>query len=79
MTLHDPSYFAKDDLTAWARVLEALKRDWEQTKHDFVDEAGQELNQSVADTVKQVFGAEPIPPSGRPNPRRVAARWVPSR
>lgn len=77
MTLHDPSYFEKRDMSTWDRLIEALRRDWEQTKHDFATERGSALNQSVSDTLKQALGVEPIPPRGRPNPRRYRARWVP--
>lgn len=52
---------------AWDRVKEALRRDWEQTKAD-VSSGGKELNQQVADTVKQAAGTEPIPAGDRPNP-----------
>jgi hypothetical protein len=77
MALHEPGYFERESLRPWERFREALRRDWEQTLHDFSSHAGRELNQSLTDTVKQVVGAEPIPPSGRPNPRRIIARWVP--
>jgi len=53
--------------SAWDRVKEALRRDWEQTKAD-VSSGGKELNQQVGDTVKQATGAEPIPAGDRPNP-----------
>lgn len=45
------------------QIKEALKRDWEQTKRDFSRKHGQELHQKIGDTVKQVFGKEPIPPT----------------
>jgi hypothetical protein len=48
------------------KVKEALKRDWEQTKHDLTRK-GVDLNQDVADTVKQATGKEPIPPPFVPN------------
>lgn len=49
------------------KVKEALKRDWEQTKHDFSKKKGQELHQDVGDTVKQATGNEPVPPRGVPS------------
>jgi hypothetical protein len=49
------------------KVKEALKRDWEQTKHDFNKKAGKDLDQDVGDTVKQATGQEPIPPRNVPN------------
>ena len=52
-------------------VKEALRRDWEQTKHDFSKSKGRELHQGVGDTVKQAAGKEPIPPVDRPNPDKM--------
>lgn len=49
------------------KVKEALKRDWEQTKHDFSKKKGVDLNQDVGDTLKQAAGKEPIPPLAVPN------------
>lgn len=48
------------------KVKEALKRDWEQTKHD-ITRKGPDLDQDVGDTVKQAAGKEPIPPPSMPN------------
>jgi len=48
-------------------VKEALKRDLEQTKHDFNKKKGADLNQGVGDTLKQAAGKEPIPPPFVPN------------
>ncbi len=46
----------------------AMKRDWEQTKHDLTGgKKGEELNQDVDDTVKQGLKKEPTPPLGVPN------------
>jgi len=77
MTLHDPSYYERPQLGAWDRVREALRRDWQQTLHDLSTDTHPNLNQSLADTLKQAVGAEPIPPSGRPNPRRFSGRFIP--
>ncbi len=52
--------------SAWGKVKEAMKRDWEQTKADF-NAGGRELNQDVDDTLKQAAGAEVIPPRSQPN------------
>ena len=52
--------------SAWDRVKEALKRDWEQTKADFGGTAP-ELNQGVEDTVKQAVGMDAIPGPGQAN------------
>jgi len=49
------------------KASEALHRDWEQTKHDFDKNSGEELNQDVGDTLGQAAGKKPIPPEGVPN------------
>ncbi len=54
--------------SAWERVKEALKRDWEQTKSD-VHAGGRDLHQNVSDTAKQMAGKEQIPPGSQPNAR----------
>ena len=56
------------DDTNKSKPGEALKRDWEQTKHDFNKDAGKELNQDVGDTVGQAIGTKPVPPPAVPNP-----------
>jgi hypothetical protein len=48
------------------KAKEALKRDWEQTKHD-ITRKGPDLDQNVGDTLKQATGKEPIPPPAVPN------------
>lgn len=62
-----PSYW-KNEVhgSAWDRVKEALKRDWEQTKSD-LGVGGKDLDQDVPDTVKQMAGKEPIPGPNTPN------------
>lgn len=50
------------------KVKDALKRDLEQTKSDLPGLHGEDLDQSIGDTVKQATGKEPIPPAGQPNP-----------
>jgi hypothetical protein len=57
----NPRWWTGEHASAWARIKEALRRDWEQTKHDFSKKAGQELGQSAGDTVKQMVGKEPTP------------------
>ncbi len=52
--------------SAWSRVKQAMKRDWEQTKHD-LHLGGRELDQDVDDTVKQAAGTDAIPPRSVPN------------
>lgn len=58
--------------SAWERMKEALKRDWEQTKAD-VHAGGRELGQDVGDTVKQMAGKQDIPPSSVPNSRSLGS------
>ena len=62
----NPEWWTKENDSAWDRTKAALKRDWDQTKHDF---GGNEpdTDQNVGDTVKQVAGKEPIPPRREPN------------
>lgn len=63
-----PRWWRPEHTSAWERVKEALRRDWEQTKADFSNDAGHELNQDLVDTVKQATGVEEIPPRNMPNP-----------
>ena len=53
----NPNWWTKENDSAWDRTKAALKRDWDQTKHDF---GGKEpdTNQKVGDTVKQAAGKE---------------------
>lgn len=55
------------DDTNKSKPGEALKRDWEQTKHDLNKDSGKELNQDVSDTVGQAVGKKPVPPPEVPN------------
>lgn len=52
---------------AWNRAKEVFKRDWSQTKADFNVKSGQDLDQDVDDTVKQLVGRDVVPPPGKPN------------
>ncbi len=70
-----PRWWDAQDLGAWDRIKEALRRDWEQTKHDLGQAGGHELNQGIVDTVKQAAGAEPIPADDRPIPPKVIGAW----
>lgn len=60
---NNPKWWTPENDSAWDRVKEAMKRDWDQTKHDF---GGHEpdTNQTIGHTVKQVSGTETIPPRG---------------
>jgi len=66
-TPQNPSWWNEVHSSAWESSKEALRRDWEQTKAD-LGAGGHELNQSVADTLKQASGQQPTPPGNRPNP-----------
>jgi hypothetical protein len=55
-------------------MKEALRRDWDQTKHD-LHAGGHELNQDLGDTARQASGLESIPPGGLLNPPKVIGRW----
>ncbi len=72
--MNQPQWFTPGDATAWDRAKEALRRDWDQTKHD-LRIGGHELNQNLEDTVAQTEGREAIPPIDRPNPPKVVGRW----
>lgn len=61
--------------SAWDRVREAMRRDWEQTLHDMHIKGGHELNQSLEDTVKQMAGKQPLPPIDRANPPKIIGDW----
>lgn len=64
--MKDPAWWSEEHSSAWDRVKAAIKRDWEQTKHDLTRH-GRDLDQDVPDTVKQAVGSEPIPPGNQPN------------
>ncbi len=70
-----PKWYAEEHVTAWARIKEALRRDWEQTKHDLGLPGGHQLNQGIEDTIKQAARTEPIPADDLPNRPKVIGRW----
>jgi hypothetical protein len=61
MTQTNPRWWTDTHTSKWERAKEALRRDWEQTKHDFGSKKARDLDQDVDDTVKQAAGKEPIP------------------
>lgn len=65
-TRKNPTWWSKEHDSAWDRVKEAFRRDWEQTKHDFGGDEP-DIDQNVDDTVGQAAGSRPIPPPGEPN------------
>ena len=62
-----PNWWSDTHDSAWDRMKEALKRDWEQTKNDLTG-GGRDLNQDAGDTFRQAQGKAPVPPSDVPNP-----------
>lgn len=74
-THHDDNQQNGQGPGTWERIKEALRRDWEQTKHEFSSKAGHELNQDIGDTLKQAAGKQAIPYDNRPNPPRVIDTW----
>jgi hypothetical protein len=70
-----PAWFTDQHATAWDRVREAMRRDWEQTKQDLKMKGGHELNQGVGDTVKQAAGKEAIPSINNANPPKIIGDW----
>jgi hypothetical protein len=64
--VREPGWWNPEHDSAWERVREAFRRDWEQTKHDFGGDEP-DLKQSVGDTVSQAAGRQPIPPRDKPS------------
>ncbi len=68
-TSKNPDWWTDYDTSAWDRISAAMRRDWEQTRHDLSGgRAGADLNQNLEDTVGQAAGRRPIPPTDVPNP-----------
>jgi hypothetical protein len=61
----NPQWWNEKHESAWNRVKLAMKRDWDQTKHDLGGKEP-ETNQSVGHTTRQASGKEAIPPRGQP-------------
>ena len=67
--MNRPKWWNVEHDSAWDRVKDAMKRDWEQTKSDFTGgRKGRDLDQDVDDTVKQAAGKQGIPPMSSKNP-----------
>ena len=62
-----PTWYTDEDDSAWNKVKEAFRRDWQQTKSDFGAKVP-DLNQQIGDTVAQATGSKPIPPKNVPTP-----------
>ena len=65
-TYKNPDWWNSENDSAWDRVKLAIKRDWDQTKHDL---GGNEpdTHQNISHTTRQATGNEAIPPRGTPN------------
>jgi hypothetical protein len=61
----NPKWWTNENDSAWSRVKEAMKRDWDQTKHDFGGDEP-DTNQSIGHTLKQASGTETLPPRRQP-------------
>lgn len=61
----NPKWWNEENDSAWNRVKLAMKRDWDQTKHDLGGKEP-ETNQSVGHTTRQATGQETIPARGKP-------------
>jgi hypothetical protein len=64
-TYKNPNWWTTENDSAWDRVKDAFKRDWDQTKHD-MGAKEPDTAQNANDTVKQASGNQPIPPRGVP-------------
>jgi hypothetical protein len=51
--------FFTTQASRWERVTDAFRRDWDQTKADFSQEAGHDVGQGIGDTLRQAIGAAP--------------------
>jgi hypothetical protein len=61
----NPDWWTDENDSAWDRVKLAMKRDWDQTKHDFGGNKP-DTNQKAGNTTRQASGKEVIPPRGQP-------------
>lgn len=53
-----PGWYSDEHDSAWNRVKQAFRNDWEQTKHDFGSDRARDLDQDAGDTVRQAAGRE---------------------
>jgi hypothetical protein len=53
-----PNWYKDEHDSAWDRIKNAFKNDWEQTKNDFGSKTARDLDQDVDDTVKQAAGSD---------------------
>jgi hypothetical protein len=58
MMRNRPNWYKDEHDSAWDRIKNAFKNDWEQTKNDFGSRTARDLDQDVDDTVKQAAGSD---------------------
>ena len=58
MNQNRPDWYTDEDDSAWNRIKNAFKNDWEQTKSDFGSDSARDLKQDVDDTIKQAAGSD---------------------
>ena len=73
-TRSNPKWWNTEYDSAWDRMKAAVKRDWDQTKHDFGGDEP-DTDQDVDDTVAQAAGKQPIPPRGEPTEEEIEAAY----
>jgi hypothetical protein len=73
-SMKKPSWWSDVHASGWERAKEAVRRDWQQTKHD-LHLGGHELNQNLDHTYTQAVGGEAIPPIDAANPPKVLGPW----
>lgn len=71
-----PDWWSQSFSSPWERARIALRRDLDQTWADLGLGEGQDLNQSVADTVRQAIGVQLIPPDHVPNMAVLSDAWA---
>jgi hypothetical protein len=62
----NPKWWTAENDSSWSHVKEAMRRDWDQTKHDFGGNQPN-LNQNIGNTMRQAAGTETIPAPGEPS------------
>jgi hypothetical protein len=69
-----PSWWTNEVSNDWNQAKEALRRDWEQTRHD-LHLGGHQLNQDIENTLSQAAGAQALPPIDMANRPKVIGTW----
>jgi hypothetical protein len=74
LSMKMPSWWTAERDNEWQQAREALRRDWDQTRHD-LHLGGHELNQTIENTLAQAAGAESMPAIDVANPPKVIGTW----